>query len=396
DERKMGIGTSSLLVWLILKLVLGSDLPAIVESMGSRHGCEQYPSEIHWISEKTSALVIGKSEDSVQVCRLKFGLATKKEGARLRLSFDFIYNQACGVFLQINESVTSDFTNSDTNREMMMSGCNTRDPGPLFAQPKNFVLISLVKSSYVLEAYNFRLNISMAEHLPARGPQLHVVIIVGFVLFTVVILVAILLFKYITRLSYHWHDRRVEEAATRPISIYTSQEHLQRPNHTYTLRPAGGQQPIKNPPGARFCLLNGDKREFPNRNPQSFIKPEARVNSLELQNHHASGRQVPATSSQQAMDLESLLTPGTGVEFTDTASLGGCDIPPSYEEALRMPLAADVDKDMDDDGLDVAMGGRLELDGFNVEPGGDMQSARKKSEDKGSKNSEQDTNIGTS
>ncbi|BFZ10450.1 hypothetical protein BsWGS_13488 [Bradybaena similaris] len=232
----MDLVISGLLLWLVLKHGFGSDLPAIHESMGNRHRCEQYPTEIHWISEKTSALVIGKSEESVRVCRLKFGLATQKKDARLRLSFDFMYNQACGVYLQINESFSSDFTSS---REMLMSGCNNRDPGPLFAQPKNFIMISLMKTNDKLEAYNFRLNISMAEHLPARGPELHVVIIVGFVLFTVVALMVILLFKYITRLSYHWHDRRVDEVASRAINIYSSHERLQRPDHTYIIRPAG-------------------------------------------------------------------------------------------------------------------------------------------------------------
>lgn len=87
--------------------------------MGSKHGCKQNPSEIHWISEKTSALVIGKSEDSVRVCQLKFGLATNKDTARLRLSFDFMYNHDCGVHLQINESVTSEFFSSNTNQEMV-------------------------------------------------------------------------------------------------------------------------------------------------------------------------------------------------------------------------------------------------------------------------------------
>lgn len=126
-------------------------------------------------------------------------------------------------------------------------------------------------------------------------------------------------------------------------------------------------------------------KEFPNRNP-SLKNPDAR---LDLQNQPVTGHTNPRTSSKQAsVDVESLSASGVGAEFTDTTSLGGCDVPPSYEEALRMPLAADIDKEMDDDGLDIAMGGRLELDYFTIDPGGDMESVQEKSVDKGVKESE--------
>lgn len=64
------------------------------------------------------------------------------------------------------------------------------------------------------------------------------VIIVGFVMLAVVTLAAILFFKYVTRLSYDWHEQRVEEAMTRAINIYNSQEPLEEPHLVY-IRPGG-------------------------------------------------------------------------------------------------------------------------------------------------------------
>lgn len=150
----------------------------------------------------------------------------------------------------------------------------------------------------------------------------------------------------------------------------------------FLILPGGGQAAKSYTPGSeiafvhsdgrveRFRPFNGagaDTRISPSNRKQTDKAAEGSQNSHELRNHRMISHNRPSTSFHQAStDLESVTS--LGPDLGDAVSLGGCDIPPSYEEALGMPVAANIGSGIgSEDGDDVAVGGRLEIDYFNTE-----------------------------
>lgn len=358
-------------------------------SMSDPNLCNKSPNEIHWLSEKTSALVTGKNAELTQNCQLRFGVASDKKQARIRLHFDFLYIEDCSIRLQINESSHSDFTTSVDNKEMLMSKCNTKNPGPLYTQPKNFLLVSLINEQMSNQAVNFRLNVSMAENQPKSGLELHILIIVGFVVVIVVVMAALLLFKYVTRLSHSWHERRVEAAMTRAINIFNSQEPLEEPDLVF-IRPGEVQQSTSSC-GAEIAFVHNDGRIERFRSRDVMASNEAlhprhkqagKSSQFGDKRKGNSGCDSPSLSPQSSHPKHTTPlgrtlqdhTQGLTADLGDAISLGGFDMPPSYEEALDMPGPSEINVAQDEIELDEAMDAvdistsSLQLDYMNVGP----------------------------
>ncbi|XP_059166450.1 uncharacterized protein LOC131948782 [Physella acuta] len=371
------------------------DTTTIYESMGNFTACEKSKSDIHWISPKTNAIITGKNKDLSRSCQLKFGLAVPPSSqTRLRLHFHFLYIEDCIVQLQINESATNDFKTSTTNREMFFTSCNAQNPGSLYAQPKNFVLISLMITKNTSVAFNFYMNITAAEELPITGVELHVVVVVGFVSVLVVIIASVILFQYLTRLSERWHERRVEAEMTRAINIFNSQEPLQEQDLMFITpgvrpRPKGTQIAFVHPDGRieRFRPLDSETTSSSSTAVTS-VSP-ARRRSNPTQTHQAKHKPGDSDDSPyfmfQPMRVGIDAVPSTAQSDTqngmadqsDAVSLGGSELPPSYEEALEMPrpshhgaLNVNTPDAIEEEDCDaVGEGGRLELNYMNVAPG---------------------------
>ncbi|CAL1526530.1 unnamed protein product [Lymnaea stagnalis] len=368
-----------------------TDLPISV-SMSDLKLCNKPSNKIHWLSEKTSALVTGKNSELTQSCHLRFGVASDKKEARIRLHFDFLYIEDCSIRLQINESLNSDFKSSLDNKEIFMSKCNTRNPGSLYTQPKNFILVSLINEQMSSQAVNFRLNVSMAENPPKSGLELHILIIVGFVVVIVVVMAGLLLFKYITRLSHSWHERRVEAAMARAINIFNSQEPLEEPDLVF-IRPGEVHQ-RSSTSGAEIAFVHNDGRI------ERFRSRDVTASNEVLHAHHKQTSQSSQASHKRKGNIScnspslspqsshpknntplcrTLLdsTQGLTTDQGDAVSLGGSDMPPSYEEALDMPGPSEInlspveDESELDDAMDVVdiPTSRLQLDYMNVGPG---------------------------
>ncbi|RUS87963.1 hypothetical protein EGW08_004241, partial [Elysia chlorotica] len=221
-------------LWLATLMCCACSEHTIIMKWPTPKRCRSLVKTVFWISKDRSAVVLGKSDDPIQNCELTFGLESspKHEKARLRVEYEVFYIHDCGVEVQINESSDSTFLHPDGNHLMIKSNCNTRKPGVLYAQPKNFVRIWWYKKDRLLEAYNFRLNISMIDGLPVVGPAFSTLVIVGLVTFLLVCLAATLFFKYLSHVSQSWHERSVETAMDRAICLYNSQEPLpEEPDH---------------------------------------------------------------------------------------------------------------------------------------------------------------------
>ncbi|XP_005089303.1 uncharacterized protein LOC101852367 isoform X2 [Aplysia californica] len=387
----------------------------ITRSLGNSDWCLNNAKKVLWISENTSAIITGKSSSSnrrrAKDCQFVFGLASRKENARLVLYFNFLFIHDCGVKLQINESQTGDFTTSKTNHEIYMSQCNTMSPKFLYARPKHYVLVRLTRADVYRENYNFHLNVSMAESLPSTGPALHVVVIVGFVLAVVVLTATCLLFKYMMRLSYRWREQRSEEAMTRAISLYNSQEHTadREPDLVY-VEPGNreSQDDHHHSPrnhhttGPEIAFVHSDGRierfrttdrvpsshsvaSVSRNSPRSNRVPRKNASSKFTRGGGSSMSPVmskpsPKVSRESSSQLSQepaaipLLQANTAPTRRSTGDVseigldGGCDMPPSYEEALDMPGPSQ---------LDAALGEEEEDEGdslFQLEAGADENS----------------------
>ncbi|KAH9512718.1 hypothetical protein Btru_038006 [Bulinus truncatus] len=323
--------------------------------------CDKSPGNISivLIPEKTSAFIVAKkNKNNFKSCQLGLGLNSTDSSARIQLQFEFLYIEDCLIHLQINESSTTDFKNSRDNREMLMIKCNSRNPGPLFARPKNFVLLNLIKDTMSTDAVNFYLNITMAGDPPTTGLELHIVIIIGFVAFIVVIVAGCLLLKYISRLSERMHEQRVEAAMTRAINIYNSHEPLEepdmvliRPGDIHLARPQHRAASIAfvHSDGRieRFCPLENENCEHSETrvqlpSPQKSSE-HSRRHLRHMENDYVDccishGTNVHNNSpALQLVTSHRSTSQGHSNDHVDAISIGGIDMPPTYEEALEMP-----------------------------------------------------------
>ncbi|GFO21802.1 hypothetical protein PoB_004830700 [Plakobranchus ocellatus] len=348
------MGINELALLCILNLICcawgGSDnFIRTIDIAMSPKKCDPKSEQITWISEKVNVLIFGKTEESFRECKLKFGLATKKEKARLRVHFDHLHIHDCGVELQINESLDSFFNPEISNHEIMKSQCNTKIPGPLHAQPKHFILVSLHKKDRYLEAYNFRINISMTESFPEVGPAFHTLVIVGLITVVGIGLAATLFLKYVAHVTQGWHERDVGNAIDRAMYLYNSQEPLQEEPDLVCLQPG---HLCENHHGAR---RRGREPEI------AFVHNDGRVERFRPHSGTSSSENLGATGSEPQRARSQIATAKGGAsasamvsstpessaqyrrglqDIGETASLAGCDLPPSYEEALGMPGAA--------------------------------------------------------
>ncbi|GFR77035.1 hypothetical protein ElyMa_002228200 [Elysia marginata] len=333
----------------------------------SLKNCKVFSKKIFWISESRSAVIVGKSEESVQRCQLTFGVASdpEHEQARLRVEIDFMYIHDCGIEVQINESSESMFSQNQANQLMMKSNCNQKIPRVLYAQPKNFVRVWWYKQDKFLDAYNFRLNISMIDNLPVSGPAFSTLVITGLVMVFLVCLVGTLFFKYLSHVTQSWHERNVENAIDRALYLYNSQEPLpEEPDHVYLQpgRRGDGRQQARlrsREPEIAFVHRNGRVERFrplvttPSSSEQ-LIQPAAQC---EASDGRSGGSRVHepqrARSHLATSDRESGACGVSGINSSthhktsrkkrqdqdETSSLAGCELPPSYEEAIEMPVA---------------------------------------------------------
>ncbi|XP_055883912.1 uncharacterized protein LOC106058053 isoform X1 [Biomphalaria glabrata] len=334
---------------------------AIFGSMTDESLCKKSSEEIIWISEKTSAIISGKSKDELKNCQLRFGVASADRSARIQLKFEFLYIEDCLIQLQINESSTGDFKTSQDNREILKTNCYAHTPGPLYAQPKNFVLVNLLKQDMSTDAANFYLNVSMAGVPPTTGLELHILLIIGFVAVIVVIIVGYLLYKFVSRLFERIHEQRVQAAMTRAINIFHSQEPLEERQDMVLLRPGEGHLASQNPRAASIAFVHSDGRierfrSLPKEHPEE-VETRVALPSPSLKHSEQSRRGVrrSAENDYVACDVVSVAAHLKAAhkvsspvlhpvpcraqvsDFGDAVSIGGCEMPPSYEEALDMP-----------------------------------------------------------
>ncbi|BFZ08180.1 hypothetical protein BsWGS_11219 [Bradybaena similaris] len=221
----------------------------------------------------------------------------------------------------------------------------------------------------------------MADRLPTRAPDLHVIIIVGLILIILVAVAAVLLFKYVSRLTHNWRQRRAEEVMARAINIYNSQEPLEEPDMVY-LRPGdqGVLEPAKDHRGdseiafvhsdgriERFRPLictNASTRDVPPVRKQYNHRTEARQNSHNAT--YSNDKEAYTAIQPLCIKLDSVPALCLGTDLGDAISLAGCDVPPSYEEALDMPLAANINTSANTSRRDLGRESRSDYCNINI------------------------------
>jgi len=300
------------------------------------------------------------------------------------------------VKLQVNESddpfESKNYSNRNfnhlsyhDNHEIYSSECNTKGPSVVYSRPKYFIIVRLMKENNHQKDYNFRLNVTMAESVPSSGLEVHVVIIVSFVVVIVVLCGLYLLVKYLGRLSDSWREQQSDVAMARAINIYNSssaETHVSHTNEEADL--------VYMEPGSRDRGRNGGAEI-------AFVHPDGR---LERFRTAGQGRQRQPSRCQSHLQK---MTPGDEGHSPGTSELSprdvvvlpatqpktkllekkkkkktadsdlGFDVPPSYEEALAMPgpaVSDEGDSQGDSDSDTAPLQGRLTLDYVNVRPGG--------------------------
>uniref|UniRef100_A0A0B7BIV1 Uncharacterized protein n=1 Tax=Arion vulgaris TaxID=1028688 RepID=A0A0B7BIV1_9EUPU len=102
-----------------------------------------------------------------------------------------------------------------------------------------------------------------------------------------------------------------------------------------------------------------NRRESSTSKKQHNNKSEVKLCSQEPRN--------PGTYQPMCVKPDSVPARYLGADIGDTVSLGYCDIPPPYEEALEMPVAAHGESAKKKNDQGIIVGSKLETDYYNIE-----------------------------
>ncbi|XP_076448138.1 uncharacterized protein LOC143284895 [Babylonia areolata] len=345
---------SFVLLWLATLLCSAKD--STIVSLDSRAVCAGTSSgTVYWASKEKSVVVVGRGANDRQLyrqCSVVVGAATA-EASILQLSVEALHIEDCGVTLVVNQSHLSDFTSGTSN--MAKIGCQHGTLRVLHSLEKHYVKVTVHKDNIHHQQYNFRINITVIDKLPERGPETHVVIIVGVTVLVVVGMALWLLVKYLVHRTHRWQEHCAERNMERAIRLYNSQETPPESDYMYTALPpqdvGATQPPAHHRNGHCHPAKNASGRGGRHRAGDiTFVHADGHIETFRMRGspqERRSGDSDHPPGSTAPHRLTGVAPPGRDRDRDSLAEgqghgediVGEC--PPSYEEALHMPTPQD-------------------------------------------------------